>query len=202
MKLYHCAKSRSTRVLWLLEELGLDYDAEMLPFDARAFRLADHMQIESYGALPMLLDDAYAGSESIAVVQYVLDRYGDGKLAPDRDADTYGPFLEWLQFGETKLMDPLTELLQHSVLLPEPERDKKAAERARRVFEHFARAVDTALEGKRYLVGEDFSAADIVVGYVLSLAEDFGVFPQGLGNLRAYHARLRERPACQLATSS
>jgi glutathione S-transferase len=202
MKLYHYAKSRSTRALWLLEELGLEYDAEMLPFDPRAFRLADHLEIESYGALPMLLDDAYAGSESIAVVQYLLDRYAAGKLIPDRDSDAYGPFLEWLQFGENKLMDPLTQLLQHSVLLPEAERDKKAADQARRVFRHFARTVDTALEGKRYLLGEEFSAADIVVGYALFLADDFGVFPQGLGNLSEYYARLRERPAFKLATSS
>jgi len=202
MKLYHYAKSRSTRVLWLLEELGLEYDVETLPFDPRAFRLADHLEIESYGTLPMLLDDAYAGSESIAVVQYLLDRYADGKLVPDRDSDAYGPFLEWIQFGENKLMDSLTQLLQHSALLPEAERDKKAAEQARRVFKHFARAVDTAVEGKQYLVGEEFSAADIVVGYALFLAEDFGVFPQGLGNLSEYYARLCRRPAFKLATTS
>jgi glutathione S-transferase len=202
MKLYHYSKSRSTRVLWLLEELGLDYEAEMLPFDPRAFRLADHLEIESYGELPMLLDDAYSGAESIAVVQYLLDRYGDGNLTPDRDSDAYGPFLEWLQFGENKLMDPLAQLLQHSALLPEAERDRAAAERSRRVFRYFARAVDSALVGKRYLLGDEFSAADIVVGYAMFLAEDFGEFPAGLKNLAGYYERLRERPAFKLATSS
>ncbi|MDH3509154.1 MAG: glutathione S-transferase, partial [Gammaproteobacteria bacterium] len=75
MKLYHYSKSRSTRVFWLLEELGLEYDAEMLPFDPRAFGLADHLEIESYGELPILVDAASSMSESIAVVTYLLDRY-------------------------------------------------------------------------------------------------------------------------------
>ena len=202
MKLYHYAKSRSTRVLWLLEELGLDYDAEMLPFDPRVFGLADHLEIESYGAMPILVDDGRSMSESIAVVQYLLDRYGDGRLEPERGSDQYGMFLEWMQFGESKLMDPLAQLLQHSALLPEAERDRATAERSRRVFGHFARAVDTAIAGRSYLLGEAFTAADIVVGYALFVAADFGVFPPGLESLSAYYERLSARPAFKLATTS
>lgn len=202
MKLYHYAKSRSTRVLWLLEELGLDYEAEMLPFDARAFRLADNLELESYGELPIFVDDGHSMSESIAVIHYLLDRYGGGRLEPERDSDAYGPFLEWIQFGENKLMGPLSQLLQHGALLPPAERDAKAAEQARRAWNHFAGTIDAALAGKRYLLGEAFSAADIVLGYALFLAEDFDVFPRGLSNLSAYYARLRERPAFKLATAS
>ncbi|NNC65015.1 MAG: glutathione S-transferase family protein [Gammaproteobacteria bacterium] len=202
MKLYHYSKSRSTRVLWLLEELGLEYDAEMLPFDARAFSIADHLEVESYGELPMLVDGAASMGESIAVVTYLLDRYGDGRLAPDRESDEYGPFLEWIQFGERSLMDPLSQLVQHTALLPEDERDRAAADKARRVFKHFARSIDEALEGHTYLVGDQFSAADIVVGYALFVADEFGVFPSGLENLPAYYDRLRERAAFKLATTS
>ncbi len=201
MKLYHYSKSRSTRALWLLEELGLDYDAEMLPFDARAFNIADHLEVESYGELPILVDGAASMGESIAVVTYLLDRYGAGRLEPDRESDDYGPFLEWIQFGERSLMDPLSQLVQHTALLPEDERDRAAADKARRVFKHFARSIDEALAGKSYLVGEEFSAADIVVGYALFVAEDFGVFPAGLDNLRAYYDRLSEREAFKRATT-
>jgi len=201
MKLYHYSKSRSTRVLWLLEELGIDYEAEMLPFDPRAFRLADHIEIESYGELPILVDGASSMSESIAIVTYVLNRYAQGRLEPDRESDDYGPFLEWIQFGERSLMDPLSQLLQHTVLLPEAERDSAVAERARRAFTHYARSVDEALEGKSYLVGDEFSAADIVVGYALFIAHDHGLFPRGLDNLRAYYERLCERSAFEHATA-
>ena len=202
MKLYHYSKSRSTRVLWLLEELGLEYDAETLPFDPRAFSLADHLEIESYGEMPMLVDAAASMSESIAVVTYLLDRYGEGRLEPDRESDDYGPFLEWIHFGERSLMDPLSQLVQHSALLPEGERNRAVADKARRAFKHFARSIDETLAGQSYLVGDEFSAADIVVGYALFVAEDFGVFPAGLDNLRAYYERLSERPAFKRATAS
>ena len=202
MKLYHYSKSRSTRVLWLLEELGLEYDAEMLPFDARAFNLADHLEIESYGEMPMLVDAAASMSESIAIVTYLLDRYGEGRFEPDRESDAYGPFLEWIQFGERSLMDPLSQLVQHTSLLPVGERDRAAADKARATFTHFARSVDEAVAGKVYLMGEDFSAADIVVGYALFVAEEFDVFPSGLDNLRAYYERLSGRPAFEKATAS
>lgn len=202
MKLYHYSKSRSTRVLWLLEELGLEYEADMLPFDARAFRLADHLEIESYGELPILVDHGRSLSESIAVVHYLLDRYGEGRLEPDRESPIYGPFLEWIQFGESKLMGPLSQWLQHSTLLPEADRDPVVAEQARRSFGHFARSIDQALRGKRYLLGDEFTAADIVIGYALYLAAEFGAFPEGLGNLSEYYERLSSRPAFKLATTS
>jgi glutathione S-transferase len=202
MKLYHYSKSRSTRVLWLLEELGLEYEAEMLPFDGRAFRLADHFEIESYGELPLLVDDGHAMTESIAAVHYLLNRYADGRLEPDRDSSLYGPFLEWIEFAESKLMDPLTQFLQHTVLLPQSERDQKVAAQSRRVLEHFARTIDAALAGKRYLLGDELTAADIVVGHALFLAADFGALPEGLGNLSEYYERLSERPPFKLATTS
>ena len=202
MKLYHYSKSRSTRVLWLLEELGLEYEADMLPFDARAFRLADHLEIESYGELPILVDHGRSLSESIAVVHYLLDRYGEGRLEPDRESPIYGPYLEWIQFGESKLMGPLSQWLQHSKLLPEADRDSVVAKQARRSFSHFARSIDQALRGKRYLLGDEFTAADIVIGYALYLAAEFGAFPEGLGNLSEYYERLSSRPAFKLATSS
>ncbi len=201
MKLYHYSKSRSTRVLWLLEELGLDYEAEMLPFDARAFHLPDHLEVESYGKLPILVDGASSMSESIAIVTYILDRYGEGRLEPDRASAEYGTFLEWIQFGERSLMDPLSLLVQHTALLPEAERDREAADKARRVFKHFVRSIDEALEGRDYLMGDDFSAADIVVGYALFIAEEFGVFPRGLDNVRAYYDRISERQAFKAATA-
>lgn len=202
MKLYHYSKSRSTRVLWLLEELGLEYELETLPFDARAFQLADHFRIESYGELPMLVDDGQTMTESIAVVHYLLNRYAAGRLEPDRDSDLYGPFLEWIEFGENKLMDPLTQLIQHTVLLPEQERDPKIAAQSRRVLHHFARTIDAALARGPYLLGDELTAADIVIGYALFLADDFGALPEELGNLSGYYQRLSERPAFKLATSS
>jgi len=201
MKLYHYAKSRSTRVLWLLAELGVDFEAEMLPFDPRAFALADHFDLDTYGALPILVDDASSMSESIAIMHYVLDRYSQGRLQPPRDSHDYGKFLEWIQFGETTLMGPLTQMLQHSVLLPAAERLPAIAAQGKRAFTYFARSIDSALAGQDYLLGDEFSAADIVIGYALYLADDCGALPRELKSLCAYYERLSARPAFKIATS-
>jgi glutathione S-transferase len=202
MQLYHTAQSRSMRILWLLEELGLDYDANMLPFDARALSLADHLDVGRLGELPILIDAGVSMVESVAIVHYLINRYGDSRLAPERESDRYGAYLEWIEFGERKLMDPLSQWLQHSALLPESERNPDIAKKGRTAFEHFAAQVDAAVAEQDYLLGNTLTAADIVVGHALFLAEHYGTFPEQLAHLRAYYERLRARPAFQVAAAS
>jgi glutathione S-transferase len=202
MQLYHTALSRSMRVLWLLEELGLDYELNRLPFDANALSLADHLDVGRLGELPILLDGGVSMTESIEIVHYLMNRYAAGRLAPDGGSDDYGTYLEWIDFAERKLMVPLSQWLQHSTLLPESERDADAANKGRIAFEHFAAQVDTALSGREYLVGDVVTAADIVVGHALFLADHYGAFPDGGENLRGYYERLRARPAFGVAAGT
>jgi glutathione S-transferase len=202
MQLYHTAHSRSMRVLWLLEELGLDYDANMLPFDARALTLADHLNVGRLGELPVLIDAGVSMTESIAIIHYLINRYGDSQLAPDRESDDYGAYLEWIQFAESKLMAPLSQWLQHTQLLPPAERSDDIAAKGRMAFEYFAARIDDAVADHDYLLDNAFTAADIVVGHALFLADHYGGFPADLPNLRAYYERLRARPAFQVAANS
>ncbi len=202
MQLYHTAHSRSMRVLWLLEELGLDYDVDSLPFDSRALTLADHLDVGKLGELPILIDANVAMTQSVAIIHYLIDRYGDGRLSPSRASDSYGNYLEWIEFGETKLMDPLSQWLQHSQLLPEAERNADTAAKGRTAFAYFAAKVDDAVTDRDYLLGDTFTAADIVVGHALFVAEQYGAFPSSCAHLAAYYERLRARPAFQAAAAS
>src|SRR5690606_39437643 len=86
MKLYHCKGSRSTRVLWLLEELGLDYELEVLPFDPKALQSADFLQLHPFGKVPVLVDDTVTMFESVAIIQYLLEHYDDGRLRPTHES--------------------------------------------------------------------------------------------------------------------
>lgn len=201
MKLYHYSKSRSSRVYWLLEELELDYELEELPFDPRAFQGADYLELESFGKLPILVDDAVTMFESVAIVQYVLDRYAEGRLQPSGGPADYGQFLEWLQFGESTMMGPVCQTLQHTKLLPEDQRNESIAQQGRRAFKYFARELDEALANQAYLVNDHFSAADIVVGYTLFLADYCGILPSDLEPLNDYYQRLKSRAAFQKATA-
>lgn len=202
MKLYHCARSRSVRVLWLLEELGLDYQLETMPFDPKALQGADYLELNPFGKVPVLVDGALTMSESVAIVQYILDRYADGRLQPDAGAPEFGKFLQWLHFGESTLMGPVATVVQNSFGVPEDQRNMRAIERAQRSLEHYAGVLDKELAGRQYLMGEAFTAADIVVGYSFFAMKLFRVFPEGHANLQAWFERLMARPACQKATAA
>ncbi|HEX7081088.1 MAG TPA: glutathione S-transferase family protein [Gammaproteobacteria bacterium] len=201
MKLYHCKGSRSTRVLWLFEELGLDYELEVLPFDPKALRSADYLQVSPFGKVPVLVDDTLTMFESVAIIQYVLEHYGAGRLRPHHESPHYGYFLQWLHFGESTLMVPVAQIAAHTMLLPETERSKERLEEAKRVFHHYAEILDRELQGHEYLVADEFSAADIVVGYTLYAADQCGALPDDLPALRAYYDRLAARPAFKKATA-
>lgn len=202
MKLYHCKNSRSVRVLWLLEELGLDYTLETLPFDPKALKSVDYLEINPFGKVPVLVDGPLRMSESVAIVQYLLDRYSDGRLQPDPESPEFGKFLQWLHFGEATMMGPVAEIAAHRFTLPEEERSQKAIDRACRALDHYAGVLDEELEGREWLVGGQFTAADIVVGYVLFLMQLFRVMPEGHANVAAWFERLKARPAYQIATAA
>lgn len=202
MKLYHCKGSRSTRVLWLLEELGLDYELEVLPFDPKTLNSTDYRQLSPFGKVPVLVDDTVTMFESVAIIQYLLEHYGDGRLRPTHESPHYGEFLSWLHFGESTLMHPVAQMAKHLFILPEAERSKQQLEEAKRAFRHYAQALDEKLAGKQYLVGGEFTAADIVVGYTVNAARQLGGLPEEYESLGAYADRLAQRPAFQKALST
>lgn len=199
MKLYHCKGSRSTRVLWMLEELGLEYDVEVLPFDPKALQSVDYLQLNPFGKVPVLVDDAVTMFESVAIIQYLLEHYADGRLEPPRKSPEYGQFLQWMHFGESTLMGPVTQVVMHAKLLPEPDRQPVFVEQGTRTFKHYAKTLESALRGQQYMVGNAFSAADIVIGYTLHVAEFCGMLSAEYVELKAYYERLVKRPAFQKA---
>ena len=201
MKLYHCAKTRSSRVLWLLEELGLKYDLELMPFDPKALKAPDYLEISPLGKVPVLVDDSVTMMESVAIVQYLLNRYGEGRLEPDHDGPHYGEFLQWMHFGEATLMGPISQVLQNTLFLPEDQRDRDVADQGKRTFEAYAGVLERSLSGQDYLIDDEFTAADVVVGYSLFVADMAKILPAKTKRLAAYYDRLRERPAFQKATA-
>lgn len=202
MKLYHSKGSRSTRVLWLLEELGLDYQLEVLPFEPKALRSADYLQLSPFGKVPVLVDDSVTMFESVAIMQYLLEHFDDGRLRPTHESRHYGEFLQWLHFGEATLMQPIAQMAQHLFILPEAERRPERVEEAKRAFWHLAKGLEEKLTHTEYLVGNKFSAADIVVGYTVHAARQLGALPEEFKALDAYVERLLARPAFQKALAA
>ncbi len=199
MKLWHCNGSRSLRPLWTLEELGLEYELEILPFPPRIFQ-KEYLQVNPLGTVPYFVDGETAMTESTAICQYLVDRYQrhDFGLAPDHPE--YGSYLNWLHHADATLTFPQTISLRYYVLEPTPEK-QAVADDYQKWFLARLRLLDAHLEAHDYLVDDRFTIADIAVGYALHFACVQKLDQRFKPRTLAYLERLRERPAFQRADS-
>ena len=102
MKLWHCAGSRSLRPLWALEEMGLEYDLEVLPFPPRVFQ-REYLDVNSLGTVPYFVDGDVHMTESSAICQYLVDRYQQYDFGLPTDHPEYGAYLNWLHHADATL---------------------------------------------------------------------------------------------------
>lgn len=192
IRLYHCADARSFRPLWTLEELGLQYELTVMPFPPR-YRAKEFMAVNPLGTIPVLLDDETFMTESVAIVQYLIARYGPSPLAVDVGDPAYGAWLNWLHFGEATLTFPQTLVLRYRRF--EPGKAEAVADDYAKWFLGRLGAVDRALQNSEYLCSGRFTAADISVGYALLLAEHTGLDAEFSPATAAYWARLQAQPS-------
>jgi glutathione S-transferase len=198
---HHSPRSRSTRLVWLCEELGLPYEARPIEFERR--RTPDYLALHPLGQIPVMQDGDITLIESGAIVQYVLERHGDGRLAPRPGSDwrARAEYLQWFEYGEATLAKHLGDIVRHRFVLPEAERIPAVIDQARRRFAEAAEVVDRALAGRDFICGAELTGADIMIAYAPALAKITGELPKTLTNLSAYLRRLRERPAYAKAWS-
>lgn len=199
MKLYHVPGSRSARVLWLLIELGLEYEVETLSLADGSLRQPQYLALNPLGRVPTFEDAGVVFYESGAIVQYVLERYAEGRLAPAVDAAERARFLQWFHWGEATLLPPIVTMNSHRFVLPEADRSAKAVDVAQRQLARILRVLESEVEGRAFLVDDAFSAADIMVGYGVTLAKWVGALPETLPGVTAWLDGLAARPAYQSA---
>ncbi len=201
LQIYHVTTTRGMRVIWLCEELGLPYEVTKIDFSPAYRATPEWRALNPVGKVPVLTDGDMTMFESGAMVQYVLDRYAPDALRPAVDSDDYAHYLQWLWFGEATLSRPLGEIVNHGREFPDEQRiPAVVAEMARRAGDCL-RAIGEHVENRQYLVGEQFTAADIMVGYGIHLAEM--LTPEHMpDNLLPYWQRLKARPAFAVAKAA
>ncbi|HEX7408250.1 MAG TPA: glutathione S-transferase family protein [Candidatus Binatia bacterium] len=197
MKLYHCPQTRSIRIYWLLEELGVPYELVRLDFTPASLKDPEYLKVNPLGKIPSIQDGDLTMFESGAILEYILEKYGKGRLAPAPGAPARGPFLQWVHFAEATAMPPLADIAQHSLFKPESERLPAVVADARKRLAAVLDVLEQALAGKQYLLGAEFSAADIMMGYSLLLTKWFGLLSDTYPNVVAYLQRLEQRPTLQ-----
>ena len=194
MKLFHCYNSRSLRPLWCLEEMGLDYELEIMPFPPR-FEREGYLNINPLGTVPAFTDDGITLTESTGICQYLVQKYGPTPLAVRPDEPGYGDFLNWLYRSDATFTFPLALILRYTKLEPEERMNPQVVEDYTIWFFSRIRAVEAALDGKEFLVADRFTIADIAVGYVLHFGMRLGLSERYKPNTTRYLQALLQRPA-------
>ena len=200
--LWHCKDARSFRPLWALEELGLAYELKLLPFPPRALQKS-YLGENPLGTIPLLVDGETRMTESVAIPHYLAMTHGGGRLTIAPGEPGYGAYLNWLVHGEATLTFPQTIYLRYSQLEPEEERQPTVANDYKRWFLARLRLAEAALaDGRAFLVGDDFTMADISVAYALQLAIDIGLEGELPPHSRAWFRRLEQRAGFQAAKAA
>ena len=199
MKLWHCNGARSLRAVWALEEMGLDYELEVLPFPPRIFQ-RDYLQENVLGTVPFLRDGEVTMTESSAICQYLVDRYQQWDFGLKPDHPQYGDYLNWLHHADATLTFPQTITMRYYYLEPSESKQEVADDYAKWFIARLRR-LDAHLENNQYLVDNRFTVADIAVGYALYLAATLQLDERFTPQTRAYLERLKARPAFQKAES-
>jgi glutathione S-transferase len=193
---HHLNDSRSQRILWLLEELGLPYEIKPYQRDAQT-RLAppELKKVHPLGKSPVITDGNRTIIESGAIIDYVIRRHGKGRLQPAPESPEYDEYVQWMHYAEGSAMLPLmlnlyTTRLGDAAAPLKPRIDGEIAN-------HLA-YIDSALKGRQFLLGDTITGADIQMSFVGEVAGAFGQRAQ-YPNLDAWTKRLHERPAFKKA---
>ena len=197
IKVYFAPFARSLRALWTLEELGAPYEAVRVQFPPRAAQ-PDYLAVNPLGQIPTMVDGDVVIFESMAICEYVADRFGPTDLQVKAGEAGRGDYLQWLWYGEATLMPPVGTMVRNA-LGPAEGRDPKALADARAAVLERLVLVEQALEGKAFLAAGRFTLADISVAYALNLGTLLQLAPDYSPAVAAYFERMKDRPAFQAA---
>ena len=191
---YGYPKTRSNRITWMLEELGANYNFQLVDLMKGEGYSESYRAINPSGKVPALADDNLILTESSAIISYLGDKYGSAPLMPKPGTAERGHHDQWACFAITELEQPLWTIGKHKFALPKEQRVPAIFETAAWEFQKALALLSAGLEDKNYILGTEFSAADILLGHTLFWAIAFKQ-PIEQDNLKAYINRLKDRPA-------
>lgn len=191
MKLYGLGPTRSLRAEWALRELGVDYDFIPVDLLGGEAQTPEFLRLNPAGKLPVLVDGDLVLTESAAIVLYLAEKHPEQGLLPS-DLPTRAQIYKWILFVMTELEQPLWRITKHTLLYPEEKRLPADIDLARDEFRQMAAILDRHMQGRRFLVGDTFTAADCVTAYLMDWADEedlLGNLPQLLAYLERMYAR-------------
>ena len=193
--IYGVAPSRTYRCLWLLEELGLEYQRELVHWEDDGAERSAYLELNPNGRVPCLVDGDLVLFESLAINLYLMRRYG-GALTPGSIEDE-GRVLQWSFWAVNELEPFISVLGVERAYKPETEWDQKAIAAAQAALLKPNKILDDQLAGRDYLLGDSFTVADLNVASVIYPGSRHGCGLDGLANASAWFERCTGREASQ-----
>jgi len=197
MKLYYVPKTRASRPRWVLEELGVPYDLVRLEPGPGGTRTHEHLARHPLGHVPVLEDRGTFIFESGAICLHLADLFPEKRLLPAPGTVDRALAYQWVLFAMSEMEPPLVTLAAEAKK-PDVERNASTVSGAREQFKKVAAVLEAVLRDRKYLVGDAFSVADVMVGATLAWARAMKLF-EAMPALEGYLGRLRDRPAWQRA---
>lgn len=194
-------EGRGFRVVWLLEEMQLPYQLRRVDLQAGVENDPQFLSINPAGFIPALQDGDVTMVESIAIMEYLMARYGPTPLAPDALTPAFAAYQQFLHLGEAGLAASIYFVNVSRSLAPEAEKQNWGARKALEVFKSRLSLVTRQLSHTSYMAGDAFTAADISVTYALELAQRGGAVRLGEAE-QAYVARTTNREGYQRAMAA
>jgi glutathione S-transferase len=199
LTVHHLGKSQSERIVWLCEELEIPYELKRYMRDAKTMLAPpDYKALHPIGAAPVIADGDVVLAESGAVVEYIIARYGNGRLMLRADHPGFAQFLYWFHFANGTLQANMGRLMILNRLDLASDNPILVATKARvdRAFD----LVDARTAEAEYLTGSEFTAADIMIGFSLTTMRYFQPYDLSrCPNVQKYLARIGARPAYRRA---
>lgn len=192
MRLYEFAPTRSLRVRWVLQELGIEFEAISVNLLAGEARRPEFLQLNPAAKVPVLVDGDQVLTESVAIALYLAEKYPQVNLLPARLEDRAQAY-RWLLFTATELEQPLWRMARHGFLYPEEKRSLADIQLAREDFRPMAEVMDRHLRGRSYVVGDSVTVADFVLAYTLDWANEERLL-EDFPALKTYMENMYRRP--------
>ena len=200
MKLYGMGKSRSFRALWALEEAGLKYEYIEIEFGSEGKNGAasqEYLSLNTQGKVPTLVDDDLIITESGAILNYIASNSTNLTLIPSNNLKTRAKYDEMLCFVLSDLEQGLWTNGKHRFALPEAQRIPDILPTATWEFDKAIKALQNQFDGNGFVVGENFTMADVLLAHTLNWAESFKFdVPE---SLLTYKNKMYYRKACKKA---
>ncbi|MCF7500157.1 glutathione S-transferase [Pseudoalteromonas sp. L1] len=173
IKLHHLNKSRSKRIIWLLEELGIDYDLVAYQRNPETFLAPDDLkEIHPLGKAPVIEDNGKIITESGAITDYLITTYGKGKYMPEPQSDSYVSYQQWLHFAESSAMVPF---LLKLFITKDGCKTNFIGDYADNEIGKILSYVNQQLKGKQYLVDDTLTGADFMMSFVIEKVAEAGM---------------------------